>query len=100
MFLLLKKPKLKAGIAEKTFECKRDGLFIRGTEYRPEGENLPIAIVCHGFMAWQDTVRHYAAFLAEMGYAAYCFDFNGGSVMKSKSDGEIKRFCKFVVVNK
>ena len=88
MFLLLKKPKLKAGIAEKSFKCKRDGLFIRGTEYRPEGENLPIAIVCHGFMAWQDTVRHYAAFLAEMGYAAYCFDFNGGSVMKSKSDGK------------
>lgn len=42
MFVLLKKPKLKEGIAENTFECKRDGLFIRGTEYRPEGENLPI----------------------------------------------------------
>lgn len=51
MFLLFKKPKLKSGIKENTFECKRDGLSIRGTEYRPEGENLPIAIVCHGFMA-------------------------------------------------
>ncbi len=88
MFDFFRKPKLKEGIKEKTFECKRDGLFIRGTEYLPEGENLPIAIVCHGFMAWQDTVRHYAALLAEMGYAAYCFDFNGGSVMNNKSDGK------------
>ena len=73
MFLLLKKPKLKAGIAEKTFECKRDGLFIRGMEYRPEGENLPIAIVCHGFMVWQDTVRHYAAFFSRNGICSILF---------------------------
>lgn len=88
MFDFFRKPKLKAGITAATFECKRDGLSIRGTEYRPEGDDLPIAIVCHGFMAWQDTVRHYAIMLAEMGYAAYCFDFNGGSVMRSKSDGK------------
>ena len=84
----LKKEKLPEGITEKRFECKRDGLMIRGTEYRPEGDNLPIAIVCHGFMAWQDTVKHYTKMLAEMGYAAYCFDFNGGSVMKSQSEGK------------
>lgn len=88
MFDFFRKPKLKDGITERTFECKRERLTIRGTEYRPKGENLPIAIVCHGFMAWQDTVRHYAVLLAEMGYAAYCFDFNGGSVMRSKSDGK------------
>ncbi len=88
MFDFFRKPKLKEGITASAFECKRDGLTIRGTEYRPEGEDLPIAIVCHGFMAWQDTVRHYAIMLAEMGYAAYCFDFNGGSVMRSKSDGK------------
>lgn len=88
MFDFFRKPKLKEGITASVFECKRDGLSIRGTEYRPGGEDLPIAIVCHGFMAWQDTVRHYAIMLAEMGYAAYCFDFNGGSVMRSKSDGK------------
>ena len=88
MFDFFRKPKLKDGITERAFECKRDGLSIRGSEYRPAGENLPVAIVCHGFMAWQDTVRHYAVMLAEMGYAAYCFDFNGGSVMRSKSDGK------------
>ena len=88
LFDFLKKNKLPEGITETAFECKREGLTIRGTEYRPEGDNLPIAIVCHGFMAWQDTVRHYAILLAEMGYASYCFDFNGGSAMKSKSDGQ------------
>ena len=88
MFDFFRKPKLKEGIQSGTFECQRDGLTIRGTEYRPEGNDLPIAIVCHGFMAWQDTVRHYAILLAEMGYAAYCFDFNGGSVMRNKSDGK------------
>lgn len=75
-------------ISESTFSCSREGLTIRGTEYRPAGVNLPAAIVSHGFMANQDTVRHYARHLAEIGYAAYCFDFNGGSVMGSKSTGK------------
>ena len=30
-------------ITKKPFECKRDHLTIRGTEYRPTGESLPIA---------------------------------------------------------
>lgn len=70
------------------FECQRGSLTIRGTEYRLEGENLPIAIICHGFMANQGTVRRYARALAEMGYAAYCFDFCGGCVIGGKSDGK------------
>ena len=86
--MIFKKPVLSDGITESTFECKRDGLTIRGTTYRPKGDHLPIAIVCHGFMAWQDSVKHYAAFLAEMGYAAFTFDFCGGSVMCGKSDGK------------
>ena len=76
---------------ETEFSCKRDGLTIRGTEYRPlspQGEKLPIAIVSHGFMAFQDTVRHYAKAFAEMGYLSYCFDFSGGCVVKGKSDGK------------
>lgn len=86
--MIFKKPVLSDGITESTFECKRDGLTIRGTIYRPKGDHLPIAIVCHGFMAWQDSVKHYAAFLAEMGYAALTFDFCGGSAMCGKSDGK------------
>ena len=88
MFEFLMKNKELELFAERNFECKRGDLIIRGTEYRPEGEKLPVAIVCHGFMAWQDTVRHYAKELARLGYCAYCFDFCGGSVMKKgKSDG-------------
>lgn len=87
MFLSAKRTK-DSGYIETVFSCKRDNLTIRGTEYRPAGENLPVAIVCHGFMAFQDTVRHYTKELARMGYAAYCFDFCGGSVIKGKSDGE------------
>lgn len=77
--------------SEKEFSCQRDGLTIRGTEYRPNasvGEKLPIAIVSHGFMAFRDTVRHYAKAFAEMGYISYCFDFSGGCVVKGKSDGK------------
>ena len=89
IFAFLKKPTMQEPFTETTVECKRGGLTIRGTEYRPEGENLPVAIVCHGFMAWQDTVRHYAKALSRMGYCGYSFDFCGGSVMKKgKSDGE------------
>ncbi len=88
MFPIMKKRKAQEPFAETTFECRRGNLTIRGTEYKPEGADLPVAIVCHGFMAWQDTVRHYARELARMGYCAYCFDFCGGSVMKKgKSDG-------------
>lgn len=75
-------------IIQSKFSCQRDGLTIRGYEYRPQGENLPIAIVSHGFMANLMTVKHYAQFLAEMGYVAFCFDFCGGCVMMGKSDGK------------
>ncbi len=78
----------KVNIKEAIFSCRREDIVLRGTEYRPEGDNLPIAIVCHGFMAFQDTVRQYAKALANLGYAAYCFDFSGGCVMKGKSDGK------------
>lgn len=79
--------KVKAKIIKSSFTCQRDSLTIRGTEYRPEGDCLPIAIVSHGFMAFQDTVRQYAKAMAEMGYVSYCFDFCGGCVIKGKSDG-------------
>ena len=79
--------KVKAKIIKSSFTCQRDSLTIRGTEYKPKGDCLPIAIVSHGFMAFQDTVRQYAKAMAEMGYVSYCFDFCGGCVIKGKSDG-------------
>lgn len=83
-----KRKQNKNSIQISTFECKRDNLTIRGTEYRPAGENLPIAIVSHGFMATQGTVIQYAKALADLGYAAFCFDFCGGCVVNGKSDGK------------
>lgn len=77
-----------SGITKATFECKRDSLTLRGTEYRPQGDNLPIAVVCHGFMASQRTVKQYAKALAGLGYASFCFDFSGGCVLFGKSDGK------------
>ena len=89
IFDFFKKQHIPKNYTESTFECRRATLTIRGTEYRPAGTNLPIAIVCHGFMAWQDTVRQYCKLLAEIGYCAYCFDFCGGSVLnKGRSDGK------------
>ena len=52
-------------IRRRTFSCMRGNLTIRGTEYRPNSEKLPIAIVCHGFMANQQTVRQYTRVLAK-----------------------------------
>lgn len=91
----------KGSIILSEFQCQRDSLTIRGTEYRPansEKTKYPVAIVSHGFMAFQDTVRQYARALAEEGYAAYCFDFCGGSVIKGKSDGRTTDMSVFTEV--
>ncbi len=84
---MIKRKSLLKGITESSFICKREGLIICGTEYRPTGDNLPVAIVCHGFMGYQDKVRKYAVELAHQGYCAYCFDFCGGGRQKNKSAG-------------
>ena len=88
MALFQRKKKAPEGVSVTEFSCVRDSLTLRGKEYRPAGTDLPAAIVSHGFMATHATVTQYAEALAGMGYAAYCFDFNGGSVMGSKSDGK------------
>ena len=68
------------------FRCKRGDLTIRGEEYRTQAGRLPILIVSHGFMANMGTVRQYALAAAELGFAAYIFDFCGGCA-HGKSDG-------------
>ena len=77
-----------SNITKTKFECKRGHLTLRGTHFRPQGEQLPIAIVSHGFMSNQRSVRRYARALAEMGYASFCFDFSGGCAFFGKSDGK------------
>ncbi len=77
-------------ILQRKFKTTRDGLTIRGREFRPEtGKNLPIAIVSHGFLATQAATRGYAKWFAQQGYAAYCFDFIGGGI-GSRSDGKLR----------
>ena len=83
-----KKPVLSDGITESTFECKRDGLTIRGTIYRPKGDHLPIAIHMSRIYGMARQCETLCSFLAEMGYVAFTFDFCGGSAMCGKSDGK------------
>lgn len=91
LFSFLRK-KDESDLRISSFECSREGLTIRGTQYRPEGDKLPIAIVSHGFMANQQSVAQYAAALARMGWCAFTFDFCGGSVPGTgKSDGDTTR---------
>jgi len=79
--------KAKTSIVGSEFACTRGGSTIRGTEFRPEGANLPIAIINHGFTQNQKNVMHYARQFAKWGYLAYCFDFAGGALF-GKSDGD------------
>ena len=74
-------------ILKSRFTCLRDGLTIRGYEFRPEGERLPVVILSHGFMENHAGVEPFARQFAQMGYAAYVFDFNGGCLIGS-SDGK------------
>lgn len=79
------------GIIRSKFQCTREQLTIRGTEYRPAdipaSEQLPAVIISHGFMANQRSVKHYAKQFAKWGYAAYIYDFCGGCI-RGKSDGK------------
>lgn len=88
LFDFFRKPKTPEPFTETTFSCQRGSLTIRGTEFRPEGDHLPVAIVSHGFLVTQSTVFQYAKELARMGYCTFTFDFCGGCAGgKGKSDG-------------
>lgn len=64
-------------LIRQPFSCQRGSLIIRGHVYRRETGVLPAIIICHGYLANQRTVRHYAEFLAGLGWAAFTFDFCG-----------------------
>lgn len=69
------------------FECVRDSLKIKGLVYRSNKTKSPAIIICHEFMTNMTTVKRYAKLCANLGYAAFCFDFCGGSFI-GKSDGK------------
>lgn len=76
-------------VSRQKFICMRDELEISGTVFMPEGKtDCPIAVISHAFMANQVFSFVHAHTLAKMGYAVFCFDFCGGSVVFGKSEGE------------
>ena len=71
-------------VEREGFSCERDGLTIKGTVFLPKGKpDCPIAVISHGFMANQMFSQIHAQNLAKMGYAAFCFDFCGGTLVGS-----------------
>lgn len=84
-------------ILQRDFSCARDGLTIRGTEYRPAGDKLPAVIVSHGFTGTGGDIACYARQLAGWGFAAYVFDFCGGSP-RSASGGRFRDMTVFTEV--
>ncbi|WP_342565572.1 alpha/beta fold hydrolase [Paenibacillus sp. FSL R7-0345] len=75
-------------IDERDFSCTRDGLTIRGRAFIPAGDHLPAIIVSHGFGGNAKDLYTYCQTLVSWGYAAYCFDFCGGSAPgQGTSDG-------------
>ena len=65
-------------IKEREFSCVREGLVIRGREYRMQGQVKGAVLISHGFCQNMSQFFCYASLFAEWGYAAYVFDFCGG----------------------
>ena len=76
------------------FECTRETYTIRGFEFSDgkcsSNDKKPVAIISHGFMANQKTVKKYAEFFVKQGYIAYTFDFVGGCI-RGLSDGSLDK---------
>lgn len=75
---------------EISFTCKKDDQTIRGKEFVLEEQiekKRTAVILSHAFMANKNSMKQYADFFASKGYAAFTYDFCGGSPT-SKSDGK------------
>ena len=70
----------------RDFSCKRDGLTIRGRLYGDTSTPRGAVILSHGFTGNMNGLTEYAELLADMGLAAFAFDFCGGGLGCS-SDG-------------
>ena len=86
---------MKAKIKYEKFSCKRGDLNIRGFSFLSQsgklevnsGKKLKPVVVSHAFSKTHKTTDSFARKMAEWGYAAFTFDFCGGSCC-SKSDGK------------
>ena len=75
-------------IVHEEFAVDREGLTMHGSMFRPKGNGpFPTIVVSHEFMMNRITTVQYAIMFARMGYAAFCYDFNGGGSI-SQSDGK------------
>ncbi len=85
-------------VSREKFSCERDGLKISGTVFVPDNKtDCPIAVVSHGFMANQILSYIHAQNLAKMGYAVFCFDFCGGTLIGA-SEGKTTEMSVFTEV--
>jgi len=67
---------------------QNDGSKIYGIAYVPDvNERVPLVIFSHELGNDHTSGERYAERLAEAGYAAYVFDFRGGTVGGNRSDG-------------
>ena len=67
---------------------QNDGSKIYGIAYVPDvNEKVPLVIFSHELGNDHTSGERYAERLAEAGYAAYVFDFRGGTVGGNRSDG-------------
>ena len=78
---------------------ERDGNRIFGMMYynSASSKKQPAVILSHSSSLTHEAMSGYALAIAKMGYAAYCFDFCGGSD-KSKSDGKTDEMTVFTEV--
>ena len=78
---------------------ERDGNRIFGMMYynSTASEKQPVVILSHSSSLTHEAMKGYASAIAKMGFAAYCFDFCGGSD-KSKSDGKTDEMTVFTEV--
>ena len=69
--------------------CQNGDRKIFGVAYVPDaGERHPLIIFAHELGQDHTSGERYAERLAEAGYAAYVFDFCGGTVGGNRSDGD------------
>lgn len=89
----------EAGTDSLVMTFVRDELKIYGWMYRPKAAKgqLPAVILSHSHSLTHEAMKGYARLLAEKGFAAYCYDFCGGSD-KSLSDGRTEDMTLFTEV--
>lgn len=83
-------PEKAGGVSTEELWPERDGQKIYGKLYLPEGAEapLPLVLLSHGLGSDHRKMEPYAQRFAENGFAAFVFDFIGGSE-KSMSDGSM-----------